>query len=84
MQSTADDFTAKEKLVPLTIGGAIENRNFSKDKSCGLPWREKGFKMKGEALAYPKVRGSIYRQWEVIGNGRQGFGFPDVRISVPR
>lgn len=62
----------------MTIGGAVNNSDFPKEKSCGLPWRERGFKTKGEALADPKVRGSIFRQWEAIGNGRQGFGLPDT------
>jgi hypothetical protein len=62
----------------MTIGGAIENPDFPRDKSCGLPWRERGFKTKGEALADPKVRESIFRQWKAIGNGRQGFGLPDT------
>nr|QQM16305.1 putative replicase [Potsystermes virus] len=77
LQSIADDFTSKEKLVPL-IGGAIKHEDFPRDKSCGLPWREKGFKTKGEALADKEVRGSIFRQWEAIGNGREGFGLPDT------
>jgi hypothetical protein len=41
LQSVSDQFTSKEKLIPLTLGAAMDHPNLSRDKSCGLPWRER-------------------------------------------
>nr|UDL14380.1 MAG: putative RNA-dependent RNA polymerase [Partitiviridae sp.] len=77
LESVREDFTSKEPLIPLTLGGVFEHPDFPRDKSPGLPWTQRGFKTKGDVLDCSESRGKILRLWDAIGNSRSNVGLPD-------
>ncbi|KAF6207347.1 hypothetical protein GE061_018588 [Apolygus lucorum] len=53
----------KGTLIPLTHGAVAKHPNIPKTKSPGFPYKERGYKNKGEALADPKVLCEIRCDW---------------------
>lgn len=77
LQSVRDQFSCKEKLIPLTLGAVFEGKNMTTDKSPGLPWIQRGYKSKADVFACEEARSEIFRAWDRIGNGR-GENLPDT------
>nr|UUG74133.1 MAG: RNA-dependent RNA polymerase [XiangYun partiti-picobirna-like virus 9] len=68
LESVRRDFVPKKHLIPWTLG-KVEKDGIPKDKSPGLPWKERGYRTKAEVLADPVAMGEIHGKWAMIGKG---------------
>ncbi|AXQ04877.1 RNA-dependent RNA polymerase [Partitivirus-like Culex mosquito virus] len=68
LESVRKDFVPEKPLVPWTLG-RCQKQGIPKDKSPGLPWRERGYKTKREVLEDPAACNEIHKYWSLVGKG---------------
>nr|UNZ11820.1 hypothetical protein [Tar Brook virus] len=68
LESVRKDFVPKEPLIPWTIG-RCRKQGIPKDKSPGLPWKDRGYKTKRDVLEDPEACGEIHKYWSLVGRG---------------
>lgn len=68
--SVIEDLAIPEgTIIPLTHGAVANHPDFPKSKSPGLPYKNMGYKTKGEALADPTILNQIRKDWYSIERG---------------
>lgn len=65
------------KIIPLTTGAVAKHPDLPATKSPGLPWKLRGYKTKGEAVADPAVLHEIRKTWYDIESNKN-VELPDV------
>lgn len=79
LQTLREELVPEKKIIPFTTGGAWAAPEFPKDKSPGLPYRELGYKTKGEVLDHKSNRNEIMATWYAVGAGNVHH-LPDTMI----
>jgi hypothetical protein len=69
LKKTIDELRPREKLIPLTIGAAVNHPQMATTTSPGFPWVHQGYATKAQVFEDPVARGKISRAWDSIGRG---------------
>lgn len=78
LESVRRDFIPDEPLIPWTIG-RCRKQGIPKDKSPGLPWKERGYRTKRDVLEDPSACAEIHKYWSLVGKGHH-LGAPDTQV----
>jgi hypothetical protein len=78
LESVRCDLALEQKLVPYTIGGVTKLADFPRQKSPGLPWKNRGYKNKGEVVDDPDNVLEMNKNLHLIGAGVRHSPFPDT------
>lgn len=68
LEQVRKQFTPSEKLIPWTLGH-VEKQGVPKDKSPGLPWKERGYNTKRDVLQDDTAVAEIHKIWSLVGKG---------------
>nr|WPM45971.1 MAG: RNA-dependent RNA polymerase [Cannabis partiti-like virus] len=78
LESVRQDLHAPRLLVPHTIGAVTKLPDFPRQKSPGLPYKNMGYKTKGEVVDDTYQLEEINRRWHYIGFGSDRGPLPDT------
>nr|WPR17401.1 MAG: RNA-dependent RNA polymerase [Streptophyte partitivirus] len=69
LKKTLDELRPVNRIIPLTLGAAATHHDMPRTTSAGFPWKDQGYRNKGEIFDDPIAMGKIRRAWDSIGRG---------------